>query len=302
MVRGRRSSSSSSRDSSRWRSQSRPASSRPRSQSRGALVRRLPSPGFDDTAAKKEHSGPGVKGSLLFLGTIAAAAFTAHKVWPKGVLYGRKEDWEHDHDEAVAHQRPAKSSRPRERDAPTRENRRRDSHKAPEGDRPRYRDTQQDSVYSPRDSLPKREPTWSEPDSRRRQDPAPSRTDRYTVAPAYNNEFDRHSQPANSPGGNSPLGSPTGSTLSAKKYLPYEPGQYTPSSVASSRLFERERPVPLPLERQRGSYVPPAVPMPPSQRRFYDESDAGRDSGYASRDSYAGSPPPRESVPRSQLF
>ena len=35
-----------------------------------------------------------VKTSLVFLGSIVAATFCAHKFWPKGVTYGDKEEWE----------------------------------------------------------------------------------------------------------------------------------------------------------------------------------------------------------------
>ncbi|KAK3374802.1 hypothetical protein B0H63DRAFT_256505 [Podospora didyma] len=48
-----------------------------------------------DEDEKKHH--PHTKGGLLFLGTIAAAAFAAHKYWPKGFLYGEPNHWEVDH-------------------------------------------------------------------------------------------------------------------------------------------------------------------------------------------------------------
>src|SRR4051812_44825483 len=35
-----------------------------------------------------------VKTSLLFLGSVVAATFCAHKFWPRGVMYGDKEEWE----------------------------------------------------------------------------------------------------------------------------------------------------------------------------------------------------------------
>ena len=44
------------------------------------------------SASIKEESL--VKTSLVFLGSIVAATFCAHKFWPKGVTYGDKEDWE----------------------------------------------------------------------------------------------------------------------------------------------------------------------------------------------------------------
>jgi hypothetical protein len=31
---------------------------------------------------------------LVFLGSVAAATYAAHKFWPKGITYGDKEDWE----------------------------------------------------------------------------------------------------------------------------------------------------------------------------------------------------------------
>ncbi|KAK4198058.1 hypothetical protein QBC40DRAFT_96813 [Triangularia verruculosa] len=41
-----------------------------------------------------DHDGGGHKIPYVFLGSIAAASFLAHKYWPKGYLYGDKEDWE----------------------------------------------------------------------------------------------------------------------------------------------------------------------------------------------------------------
>ncbi|KAH8899073.1 hypothetical protein GQ53DRAFT_759274 [Thozetella sp. PMI_491] len=35
-----------------------------------------------------------IKTSLVFLGSVAAATFAAHKFWPKGITYGDKEEWE----------------------------------------------------------------------------------------------------------------------------------------------------------------------------------------------------------------
>jgi len=228
----------------------------------------------DDPPAKKElqTSGPGVKGSLLFLGTIAAAAFTAHKVWPKGVLYGHKEDWETEHEEA-ARKNSRKAHREQEkqggRDGPAREERGR---AAPP---PRYRDGgggQDDrrayvTSKSPRDGPPS---AWAEDRPRVFESAAPASgrfintTTKTTAAPFTSIPFDsdRHSQSTGSVSGTSP-----------RKYLPYEPGVYTPSSVASSRLYERERPIPLPLERQRGGYLP-SVPVAPA-RRFYEDEGYG---------------------------
>jgi len=56
------------------------------------------------SSSSKSSSGPSasasvkreslVKTSLVFLGSIVAATFCAHKFWPKGVTYGDKEEWE----------------------------------------------------------------------------------------------------------------------------------------------------------------------------------------------------------------
>lgn len=35
-----------------------------------------------------------MKTSLVFLGSVAAATYAAHKFWPKGITYGEKEEWE----------------------------------------------------------------------------------------------------------------------------------------------------------------------------------------------------------------
>lgn len=43
---------------------------------------------------KHDEEGHSHKIPYAFLGSIAAAAYVAHKCWPKGFLYGDKEDWE----------------------------------------------------------------------------------------------------------------------------------------------------------------------------------------------------------------
>ncbi|KAK0752926.1 hypothetical protein B0T18DRAFT_395647 [Schizothecium vesticola] len=250
MTRGRRSSSASRSSSSRSKSRapSRSQSRAPsRSKSRGppALSRH---PSSSAPAAEKDHpsggsgGGPDLKNSLLFLGTIAAAAFTAHKVWPKGVLYGHKDDWEHEHE----HEK--KSCRK----TPHRQSERgRDRDRSP----PRYQ-TDRPAVY---------------------QTSATSTTRRDAPFPEARRSGAR--PPATGP-------PPPPQPQQQRKYLPYEPGVYTPSSVtssASARAFEqrRERPVLLPLEGPRGHL--PFVPMaPPAVGR---RGNVFEDEGYASRES-----------------
>ncbi|KAH6661160.1 hypothetical protein BKA67DRAFT_654295 [Truncatella angustata] len=43
---------------------------------------------------EKTDTTSGLKTSLVFLGSVAAATYAAHKFWPKGVTYGEKEEWE----------------------------------------------------------------------------------------------------------------------------------------------------------------------------------------------------------------
>lgn len=46
-----------------------------------------------ETAKEKEERKKGeLKVSAGFLGAVAVAAFAAHKLWPKGYLYGGKEE------------------------------------------------------------------------------------------------------------------------------------------------------------------------------------------------------------------
>ncbi|EJT74252.1 hypothetical protein GGTG_08095 [Gaeumannomyces tritici R3-111a-1] len=79
-------------------------SSRSRSRSRSRSTRRFSG---DDSAAdrkprkaketakeKEERKKSELKASAGFLGAVAVATFAAHKLWPKGYLYGSKEEWE----------------------------------------------------------------------------------------------------------------------------------------------------------------------------------------------------------------
>ncbi|KAK1832232.1 hypothetical protein QBC39DRAFT_433320 [Podospora conica] len=280
MTRGRRSSSASRSNPSLSRSQSRGARSKSRgpstrSKSRGPPLSRRSSP--PSPPAEKDH-GPDIKNSLLFLGTIAAAAFTAHKVWPKGVIFGGKDDWEHEHE----HKSSSSSSSSRKPSHHHHQQRSRDRdddraaaprYRAPaEADRPVYQSTTRAKTTTPQQQ------PWSE--SRRQTLEATARS-----APLPF-ESDRASQS-------------TGSTPPApRRYLPYEPGVYTPSSVASSNstnaraLFEqrRERPVLLPMGALPS--VPMAPPAAAARRGTLFE-----DEGYASRESV---PAARSFAPRYQ--
>ena len=69
-----------SRDSSSY-------SSRSSSYSRSRSRQRRPK-------EKDNARGEALKTSLAFIGTVAAAAYAMHKAWPKGFIYGEKEDWE----------------------------------------------------------------------------------------------------------------------------------------------------------------------------------------------------------------
>ena len=259
MPRGRRSSSASrsppSRSKSRGpsRSQSRAPS---RSKSRGPPLSRHPS---SSGPAEKDHpsgsgSGPDLKNSLLFLGTIAAAAFTAHKVWPKGVLYGHKDDWEEEHEK---HEHEKKSCR-------------KTPHRQPERGRDRDR---------------------SPPPRHQTDRPAVYQTAAATNTTRRDAPFPEARRSGARPAATGPPPPPQQQQQPQRRYLPYEPGVYTPSSVtssASTRAFEqrRERPVLLPLEGPRGHlpYVPPAG----VGRR----GNVFEDEGYASR----------ESVPAARSF
>lgn len=267
MPRGRHSSSSSpsspsSRSKSRGPSRSKsraPSRSQSRAPSRGPPLSRHPS-----SSTEKEppspSSGPDLKNSLLFLGTIAAAAFTAHKVWPKGVLYGHKDDWEAEH-ERREHEGKASSCR-------------KPSHRQVERDRGRDR-----SRDRPRDRSP--------PRPRDIETAAPRPTKRDVPFP----EVRRSATTAVPP--------PPPQPQQQRKYLPYEPGVYTPSSVtassASARAFEhqrrRERPVLLPIEGPRGQPHLPFAPVAPS-------AVAGRRGGLFEDEGYAS----RESVPAVRSF
>lgn len=50
----------------------------------------------------KEKAANAVKTSLVMLGAIGAASLAAHKLWPKGITYGDKDDWEVEHEEKEA--------------------------------------------------------------------------------------------------------------------------------------------------------------------------------------------------------
>ncbi|SPQ26192.1 543fd8d9-ebb1-40d1-9fd2-fe945e6c5387 [Thermothielavioides terrestris] len=45
-------------------------------------------------ATETDEPKTATEAPYLFLGSIAAASLLAHKYWPKGFLYGPKEDWE----------------------------------------------------------------------------------------------------------------------------------------------------------------------------------------------------------------
>lgn len=270
MPRGRRSSSGSpsSRSSrSKSRGPSRSKSRVPsRSQSRAPPISRHPS----SAGAEKDHpspssGGPDLKNSLLFLGTIAAAAFTAHKVWPKGVLYGHKDDWEAEH-ERREHEGKASSCRKTSHHQPQPQR----QQQQPRGrDRPRDRSRDR-SPPRPRD-IEIAKPRWEAPL------PEPRRSATTIV----------------------PVAASAPQPQQQRKYLPYEPGVYTPSSVASSasaRAFEhqrrRERPVLLPIEGPRGQPHLPFAPMAPSAVSGRRGANVFEDEGYASR----------ESVPAARSF
>lgn len=85
--RGRRNSSVSSSVSVRS------VTSRRRSSSRKA--------GLKEKIKDKTTTTSGLKTSLVFLGSIAAATYAAHKFWPKGITYGDREAWEEAEHEAV---------------------------------------------------------------------------------------------------------------------------------------------------------------------------------------------------------
>lgn len=81
------SSSSSRMQDSRSRSTSRRRTdSSSRSRSRSRLDGR--------SESRDSHKSSFLKGSLGLLAGIGIAAYAAHKIWPKGILYGGKEDWE----------------------------------------------------------------------------------------------------------------------------------------------------------------------------------------------------------------
>ncbi|KAK3380470.1 hypothetical protein B0T24DRAFT_195761 [Lasiosphaeria ovina] len=71
--------------------------SRSNSFSHSAYADRKPTrrPKHDDDDDDDDKVKSYVKGSLIFLGSVAAATYCAHKYWPKGFVYGDKDDWEH---------------------------------------------------------------------------------------------------------------------------------------------------------------------------------------------------------------
>lgn len=88
---------------SRSPSRSRPRSSRARRRDSFSSRSSSGSPSRSDKSRKsqlkdqlkdKTTTTSGLKTSLVFLGSVAAATYAAHKFWPKGVTYGDKEDWE----------------------------------------------------------------------------------------------------------------------------------------------------------------------------------------------------------------
>ncbi|ETS83414.1 hypothetical protein PFICI_05290 [Pestalotiopsis fici W106-1] len=88
---------------SRSPSRSRPRSSRARRRDSFSSRSSSGSPSRSDKSRKsqlkdqikdKTTTTSGLKTSLVFLGSVAAATYAAHKYWPKGVTYGDKEDWE----------------------------------------------------------------------------------------------------------------------------------------------------------------------------------------------------------------
>ncbi|KAI1487568.1 hypothetical protein F5X96DRAFT_142251 [Biscogniauxia mediterranea] len=82
---------------SRSRSYSRSQSSFRRGRSIDSSYRgrrtRSPSSSVSPSTAHDAKEKTVVKSSLAFLGAIGAASLIAHKCWPKGVLYGEKEEW-----------------------------------------------------------------------------------------------------------------------------------------------------------------------------------------------------------------
>lgn len=62
-----------------------------RSPSRGGRSRRTK---LKEGIKDKTTTTSGMKTSLAFLGSVAAATYAAHKFWPKGITYGEKEEWE----------------------------------------------------------------------------------------------------------------------------------------------------------------------------------------------------------------
>lgn len=91
----------------------------------------------------KEKAANAVKTSLVMLGAIGAASLAAHKLWPKGITYGEKDDWEIEHEEKEASEKKKLKGKLREgRDAI--EDERRGGGGKGRGDRDRDRDRDPD--------------------------------------------------------------------------------------------------------------------------------------------------------------
>ncbi|KAI1503351.1 hypothetical protein F5X99DRAFT_112756 [Biscogniauxia marginata] len=82
-----------SRSSSRSSSRSQSSFRRGRSVDSSYQGRRRRSPSISASAAHEAKEKTVVKSSLAFLGAIGAASVLANKYWPKGMLYGEKEEW-----------------------------------------------------------------------------------------------------------------------------------------------------------------------------------------------------------------
>ncbi|KUI60368.1 hypothetical protein VP1G_07576 [Cytospora mali] len=97
---------------SRARSYSRSPSSSPSRSLRASSKRRNPLAHVLDTSAstKSEKAENIAKTSLVMLGAIGAATLAAHKLWPKGVTYGEKEEWECEKEKAKDKMKDAKAA------------------------------------------------------------------------------------------------------------------------------------------------------------------------------------------------
>lgn len=100
-----------SRKPSQRRRRSSSASSRPRrpSPSPPPRSRRQDLKDRVKDDAKDAKKDTALKTSLAFLGAVGAATYVASKYWPKGILYGEKEEWEKE-DIVRHHGKPARGS------------------------------------------------------------------------------------------------------------------------------------------------------------------------------------------------